>query len=1787
MILMIVLLVVFTLIDQSFAQERSKIIVQESGFEIHLEHKYFSFRDEKKDHFTIRNYYEFTDESKSGMFKLPSRDLIIAIPPESKVNVALLSATEIKYNNILPALNPEVEMIDDSTYVLREVEYSDRRINYYKADRIETKGFFWLREFYCIHLKIHTHSYDEKSSTLTELSDIKLRLDFANNTKILPYSPLEIKSQFDENLRFILANSEIAEQFRGKPQLLLNDTTGNWINYFSNYLKIGIASDGLYRITRSDLINWGVNPVGINPKTFQLFESGIEKPIYVLGESDFSFDNEDYIEFYGTKNYSKISPRVINANNQPYNNYLDKYTDTTFYFLTWGSTDGIRAKEITVYQPSVLDSLTYYTQFIHSEKNEMDALFYTFHNDLVESQFPFWDTGKGWYQQWLATWATPVNYTISLADKVPNKIAKFYAKIVSRASSGSTNVHRVKLLINGTVIDSQVTSRYQRVLLQGSINSDNLISGNNTLSITYAEANGASGGQMLVDWAEAEYPRVLKLINNSLYFEYRDITSTGLRKFKIENVLTSNYLLFKVKPEFQRITTFNLTGGNLYFTDTVSNDDAYYLVRQDIALTPKFFSLKTFENLRSQTNQVDYLGISHPNFLASVNDYVNFISSNYSITSDVYSVEDIYDEFGYGYPTAEAIRNFIIYKFQNASTPKPSYLVLFGDANYDYKKYRAASQGIVGGGNFVPSHGFPISDPFYTVWDSTGARLPQMYVGRIPLNKNSEMSFYKSKVQNNLTQPFDDWNKRYLFFSGGRADYPSEIALYKSINDSVINNFVKVPPLAGSYYHFYKTTNPLSDFGPYTSTVINNAIEAGGVFISYIGHSGTATWDNSISSVRQLKNKINRNPIISDFGCSTNKFAEPDLVAFGERFVLDPDGEALGYIGNSALGFVSTAIKAPGNFYKNVIQDTVFQVGKAHISAKYLMFQQLGSSNVVNEFSFSNTLLGDPIIKFKIPPEPNISISDNDILYETSLLTDALDSLEIKIVLNNFGTVIPQTFKAVLTHSYQSSVVEQLEKILNLPNFKDTITFWVQIKDKPGQHTLHVNLDSENSISEIYENDNEVVAYINVASAAVRDLFVNRFENPNLDSLIVLNPSINSEQTPTINFQLADNENFLDFQSYNFATDTFSTKISFQTPINNNRSWLRYKIDAGTEWSNPLTYTKSSGSKYFLGDFYSWGKQNLSGLRIINDTVRLSIDTVIISIISAGSYSGQYCIISKNGINLLSNTFFQGIGIVVFHEKTLEVESSTYYELFNNPAGVTACTNFINSIPSGKLVALGVSGDAKNNLTTALSNAVVSLGGTLFPSIQFKAPYALIGGKGINPAQVKQILKTPFEGPIQLDTAIAKPIESGLLVTTKIGPSSEWKKLKVGQVNQNNSEIKFKAIGFKLDGTVDTLPYLTLISNEADLNSISANTYPFIKIRAELKSDSLLNSPLLSKLEVDYKGVAELGTNFQAVKLNKDTVDQGEKSRLNFYVYNAGEAKASNFIVQVEVKRPDNSSETVLEQFIDSIGAGQRKLVGTGFITEFEAGDREYKINIDPLDQVLEYYNDNNIFYQPFFIRRDTTRPIIHVLFNGQEIVDGDYVSSNPIIRIELNDPSLLRNYNSNSVSIKMDDQSAALEKNAAQISYEFNPNNPKLVVDYKPFLEEGEHTLKIFANDGLGNFADTSTLQKRFIVSNSTAISNIYNFPNPISENTNFTFELAPNLPDEVRILVYTISGRLVKKLIIPQRDLRSNFNKIYWDTRDEDGDLLSNGTYLYKVIMQADDKTETSVHKLAIVRQ
>ena len=92
-----------------------------------------------------------------------------------------------------------------------------------------------------------------------------------------------------------------------------------------------------------------------------------------------------------------------------------------------------------------------------------------------------------------------------------------------------------------------------------------------------------------------------------------------------------------------------------------------------------------------------------------------------------------------------------------------------------------------------------------------------------------------------------------------------------------------------------------------------------------------------------------------------------------------------------------------------------------------------------------------------------------------------------------------------------------------------------------------------------------------------------------------------------------------------------------------------------------------------------------------------------------------------------------------------------------------------------------------------------------------------------------------------------------------------------------------------------------------------------------------------------------------------------------------------------------------------------------------------------------------------------------------------------------------------------------------------------------------------------------------------------VYNYPNPFSGQTHFTFEIrGEHEPQEIAIRIFTIAGRLIKELKLPSGNFSIGFNKILWDGKDQDGDPIANGLYLYKVLAKYDDKTITTTQKL-----
>lgn len=104
-----------------------------------------------------------------------------------------------------------------------------------------------------------------------------------------------------------------------------------------------------------------------------------------------------------------------------------------------------------------------------------------------------------------------------------------------------------------------------------------------------------------------------------------------------------------------------------------------------------------------------------------------------------------------------------------------------------------------------------------------------------------------------------------------------------------------------------------------------------------------------------------------------------------------------------------------------------------------------------------------------------------------------------------------------------------------------------------------------------------------------------------------------------------------------------------------------------------------------------------------------------------------------------------------------------------------------------------------------------------------------------------------------------------------------------------------------------------------------------------------------------------------------------------------------------------------------------------------------------------------------------------------------------------------------------------------------------------------GPHTALIKAFDNLGAAA-VDTLRFEIVEEGVYAVSDVFNFPNPFAEGTNFVFQVTN--PAAARLAVFNVSGTRVweKRL-----EAAAGFNSVWWDGRDAAGDRLANGTYLY----------------------
>ena len=127
-------------------------------------------------------------------------------------------------------------------------------------------------------------------------------------------------------------------------------------------------------------------------------------------------------------------------------------------------------------------------------------------------------------------------------------------------------------------------------------------------------------------------------------------------------------------------------------------------------------------------------------------------------------------------------------------------------------------------------------------------------------------------------------------------------------------------------------------------------------------------------------------------------------------------------------------------------------------------------------------------------------------------------------------------------------------------------------------------------------------------------------------------------------------------------------------------------------------------------------------------------------------------------------------------------------------------------------------------------------------------------------------------------------------------------------------------------------------------------------------------------------------------------------------------------------------------------------------------------------------------------------------------------------------------------------------------------------------YLDNDNLNFQIQAWDNANNPSQKDI--KLFIINNNDIILfNVFNYPNPFKNNTQFSFEI--NQSAEVEINIYTLGGRKIKN--IRSDYYEAGYHYINWDGKDTYGDNIANGVYLYSLKAINNGKSISKIGKVA----
>jgi hypothetical protein len=465
-------------------------------------------------------------------------------------------------------------------------------------------------------------------------------------------------------------------------------------------------------------------------------------------------------------------------------------------------------------------------------------------------------------------------------------------------------------------------------------------------------------------------------------------------------------------------------------------------------------------------------------------------------------------------------------------------------------------------------------------------------------------------------------------------------------------------------------------------------------------------------------------------------------------------------------------------------------------------------------------------------------------------------------------------------------------------------------------------------------------------------------------------------------------------------------------------------------------------------------------------------------------------------------------------------------------------------------------------------------------------PYILFGRKGMKPGEAVEIVAQrdieleTNEQVIEFETNLQGYFTSGSIITPRIGPASEWKRFynHIKARDWFNEELAvFDVIGIRNTGEEQVI-FADIQEGEIDLTTINPEIFPQLRLRYAMEDELSTAPSQLDKWQVNYTGVPE-GVLVFKNREDKRTLQEGETEMLNFEFINISKFDfLDSLTVQWEF---NNTSQKKIEKFtkkIPAVKAGEKHEFSLEFNSIGRSGNNKVTVFANPrIFQELTFRNNYIDLETYFVVTPDNNIAVLDVNFDGIYIMDGDIVSPSVMINTLLkNDKSLILKKDTLGLELflKKSCEGCLFEKvnfSSPKVVWTEATQNSSFKIELRPGpLEDGMYTFRVVTED----LGVDKPYEINFEVINEASITNFYPYPNPFSTSVRFVFTVTGSeVPDQIKIQIMTVTGRVVREILQDELGplrIGNNISEYAWDGRDEFGDQLANGVYIYRVLVR-----------------